>query len=176
MTRIPEHHQCDWCTDRVAAEEMVTLHIGAGPASSWITGYVGHYHSSCWAEVWEGVAEVTEFYDRDHSDVELHKLEEIPVATEWEIASERSTYTKAPPAEGQRPILVGDDDSLLRVLEKAKIPTRYNVPIGSLTQAARMTDGELRALRGIGPKAIRAIREAARARGLTTDPRARMEG
>jgi hypothetical protein len=176
MTVFPERYGCDVCGEPIGADECVALATTVGRLVEDLHkgGWIAHFHPDCYwevqADVW-AAARRTEFDDRWQAD----ELERIPVATERDIARARSRHAKSPPAEGRRPVLVGDDDSLLRVLEEAKIPTRYNVPIGSLTQAARMTDGELRALRGIGPKAIRAIREAARARGLTTDLVDRME-
>lgn len=162
MTILPERYCCDTCGEPVPPAALVTLQVDYGPAIREAKGrdqryYISHHHLSCWeddGDVAHAVMSAAVDHDFDARDLE-DPFDRIPTATQAEVDQARRAH--------RHRALHGMDASTVVVLRAAGIRNCFTLQragINTLSDAARMSDEHLLALRGVGPAAVRAVRAA----------------
>lgn len=156
MTYTPGTWTCDGCGQLVAEQEVVTLIVRAAAlVKDYKGGWISHYHLPCWHTVNPDVCDAArpEFDDDDPAT-----LESIPTISRHEIREIRAAH-RLP--DGRR--FGQPDDELRAVLERVAHRCVYALPRAgfcTLGEVARMSDEQLLAIRGVGEKTVRALRDA----------------
>lgn len=156
MTYTPGTYQCDGCDDPVSEREMVTLKVGAAAESDWHSGFIAHYHDSCFETVREALYDVVE-----EQRSEVSRLERIPTATNGDIFALRHQMAV------RRRAASALTDELLDLMSCVsptyRIHAEYSLRDRGITTVAELralSDAEMRRLKGFGPMSVRRVREA----------------
>jgi hypothetical protein len=148
-------YSCNLCGETIAdGEAFVTLN-GNGDRSDniWRTGWVGHYHSRSDSDCWRRILESIRDFDGSAG-----RLDHIPIATEDEIATKRGGHL--------RPILLSDRAARVASATSLELSLRTrNLLAAAGIEAvsglrARLADGTIGDVPGIGPRRLQEIRAA----------------
>jgi hypothetical protein len=154
-------YTCNLCGETIADDEPFVTLNGNGDRSEnvWKTGWIGHYHARSTSDCWQRILDAIRAADGSG-----RRLEAIPTATYEQIASSRERHgvrllltdraaaATAPPAAG--------DETLARLSPRTRSVLGAAGIDGPGGLRARLADGTLSALPGIGRKRLQEIRAA----------------
>jgi hypothetical protein len=151
---------CDWCGDEIVRDkqQMVTVSANADKKGlkreRWCSGYVGHYHGKCWAEVHEAIDLIHEA---------APGLAAIPVASAKDVLSSRPHFVDDLPLFMENGLWNGamHCETLGGLIETGRLDVQNLrregiVTLGQLCSA--IDDESLRLIRGVGPRTFAEIR------------------